>query len=161
MNGGDYAAIAIISLMALRVSFKGFVSEFSGKSGVIIGFTAALLFSPPFTLLLDSRFQLGRYAQTVSLLSLFVAGYILAKYLLSSLEDIFEILHLRAFDHVVGFALGALEGAFITTALVYLMGFQNTIDLMPLYETSRLLPYLYPVFPQLIEVVMTSLEASQ
>jgi membrane protein required for colicin V production len=157
MNGGDIASIVIISLMALRVSFKGFVSELSSKSGMIFGLFTSVIFAPMFSVFLDSRFNLGRYAQIASLLSLFVAGYVLARYLLSSLEDVFAILHLRAFDHILGFGLGALEGVFFVVTAVYLLGMQNTVDLSSLYTGSQLLPILYPVFPQVLSVVTGSL----
>lgn len=157
MNGADIATLVIISLMALRVSFKGFIAEFSGKAGIIIGISASLLFSPPFSLFLDSRLSLGIYSQIAALVALFISGYLMAKYLLSSLEVLFASLHLGFLDHILGLGLGALEGAFVAMTIVYLMGMQNTIDLTYLYATSTLLPKMYPAFPEVFSILSNSI----
>lgn len=159
MIWSDYLAAGIIILMALRVAFKGFVAEFSSKSGIIVGAIFSFMFHAPFSTFFASRFSLDpRIAQLCSLAALFIIGYISARYLLAVLDELFTVLHLRVFDHILGLGLGAAEGAAICAVVIYALSAQTVVDLSGVYEVSSIVQRLYPVLPDLITIVSGAIE---
>ena len=154
MIWSDYVALAVILLMSLRVGIKGFVMEFSSKSGALTGFLACFFFYTPFSLFFASRFSLdAQKALALSLIVLFSSGYVSARYLLAVLDEIFVVLHLRVFDHILGFALGAVEGACICAGVIFLMGIQSVVDLSGVYHASVVVQKLSPVIPIIVQTV--------
>jgi membrane protein required for colicin V production len=158
MNVGDLIATVIIVLMALRVSLKGFVAEFSSRAGILIGFSCSFLFVTPFSTFFASRYEaISGYAMVISLTVLFLAGYISASYLFAVIDEMFVLLHLGVFDHMLGLALGTAEGAAIVALGMYLMQIQTAFDMEGVVGTSSILTRLQPLLPVVIETVKTSL----
>ena len=155
---GDYISIGIMALMAVRVAIHGFTYELSSKAGIILGLLVSLMFSSKFTLFIDSRFGLGRYSLLVALILLFLGGYISAKFLLSSLNEIFELLHLRFLDHILGFGLGAIEGALIVSAAVYVLRLQDVFDLEQILTISSIVERLTPLAPFGIDTIIQEIQ---
>ncbi len=158
MTVGDYVAIAIIGLMAIRVALHGFTYEFSSKAGIILGLLISLMFSTTFSSFIDNRFGLGSVSLLIALVLLFLAGYIAAKFLLSTIEEVFELLHLRFLDHILGFALGAAEGALIVSVSVYILKLQTVFDLEQVMSLSRIVTTLSPIAPVSIETIIQEIK---
>ena len=153
-NVGDIVSVAVIALMALKVAMRGFSYELSSKAGIFIGLLSALMFSSPVSVFLDSRYELGSYSTLVAMGVLFLLGYVAAKLLLSTLDELFEVLHLRFLDHILGFGLGAVEGIIIVSVVVYILQLQTMFDLEQITSVSTVIQRLEFIAPFSIDTVI-------
>lgn len=143
----DIIALAVLAIAALRITFKGFITEFMSKAGLIIGFLAALMFSSLLTPVIEQQLNLGRWSNAISFIIIFLAGYLLMRIFSSVLTNLLEALHLDALDKVFGFALGLVEGAIVISLLVYLLKLQTIIDVTAMLESSWVVELLEPIAP--------------
>ncbi len=153
----DIISLAIIVLMALRVTFKGFVSEFMSKAGLIVGLISALMFTTVIAPIIDERLQLGTWSNLIAFIALFFVGFIVMKLLSMALTGIMESLHLSFVDNILGFAFGAIEGAIIVSFLVFALNMQTFIDVTPYFGESWVLEILEPIAPLSINFVKENL----
>lgn len=153
-TAGDIASLVVMGLMAIKVSFVGFSYELSSKAGIFVGLLASLMFSSTLSSFIDSRYSLGNTSVLISLVLLFLVGYVSTKILLSSLTAVFEFMHLTVLDHILGFGLGAIEGAIIVSALVYVLKIQTLIDISQIVDLSMIIKYLEPIAPISIDAVI-------
>lgn len=146
----DYIALTIIILLGLRISFKGFIAEFSSKSGIIVGVFFIVIFYTPFEILIDNRF--GTASTLIAYVSLFFTGFFCTKFLLSILKKVIEILHLSILDNMLGFFLGAAEGSILVVLILYLLSFQNIFTLN--FEGCIVVSYLQSYIPLLSNFII-------
>ena len=150
----DIVGLIIITLLAIRGMFKGFLTEFTAKAGLIVGGLTAIMFTNPVAGLLKTpieRYNLGIWGSVIIFILLAVAGFFGMKFFLSVAKDIFSVLHLNLFDYILGFAFGALEGTAICTILLFILRFQNMFDLSELLASSVIFEYLTPVLLFLVK----------
>jgi membrane protein required for colicin V production len=159
MNIADYIAIAVIMLMAIRIAFKGFIVEFTSKSALFVGLSVALMFSAPVTQYAPTQATdlFGRWMEVAAFMMMFILGWVMMKIFLVVLVDIVDVAHLELFDTVLGFALGAIEGAVIVSLIVYLLQFQQTFDFTTILSHSRFIHTIEPLAPGLSNAVKTQL----
>ncbi len=153
----DIISIAIIVIMALRVTFKGFVAEFMSKAGILVGLIAALMFTNVVSPLIDEQLGLGTWSNLVAFIALFIAGFVVMKLLSMALTGIMESLHLTFIDNILGFAFGAVEGAIIVSFLVFALNLQTFIDVAPYFTDSWVVEILEPIAPLSINFVQENL----
>ena len=151
----DWVAVSIMLLMALRVMFVGFLDEFTRKSGLLVGALAALLFNDSLTSYIVT-FLTDIDRSIVFILSfsvLFVAGFLAMKFLLSVMTQIFELLHMKIIDHILGFAFGAIEGGVLVSIVVYALQRQPVIDVNPFLQGSQIISIFMPIAPYSFEII--------
>lgn len=153
----DIVALVIILLIALRVTFKGFVTEFMSKAGILVGVVAALLFTTLLAPEIDQRFALGPWSNILAFIALFVVGFVITKLLSNMLTSVLEALHLNFLDNMLGFVLGAVEGAVIVSFIVFVLNLQTVIDLGPMFQESWVVELLAPIAPYSIDFVSGNL----
>ncbi len=153
----DIISLVIMVLMALRVTFKGFVSEFMSKAGILVGLVAALMFTTVLAPVIDERLQLGSWSNLIAFIVLFFAGFLVTKMLAITISNILESLHLTAFDNILGFVLGLIEGAVVISFLVFVLRLQTLIDMNSLFAESWIVELLEPLAPYSIDFVKENL----
>lgn len=153
MNTVDIVALIIMGLIAVKVTFKGFVHEFESKSGIIIGLLLGLMFSTTLAPYIEGKFHFGQWSYLAAFSVLFITGFIAMKMILSGLNTLLDTLHLRILDYLLGFALGAAEGALIVSVIIYLLQLQQVFDLSIFMQGSRLVNLLQPIAPIGIQIL--------
>ncbi|NCC59044.1 MAG: CvpA family protein, partial [Synergistales bacterium] len=107
----DWIAVIVLAVFILRGAFKGFVSEASGKAGIVFGILSGVSFYLPVMNLLTGfleRLGVGRWAGVAVFLILAAVGYLVIRLFLTTMKDLFEILHLHLLDGVFGALLGGV-----------------------------------------------------
>ncbi len=153
----DIISLIVIIIVALRVAFKGFVTEFMAKAGLFVGLIVALMFTSLIAPIVDERLQLGTWSNIVVFFVLFVAGFLMTKMLAITLTGVLEALHLSFLDTMLGFVLGAVEGAIIVSFLVFVLKLQTFIDLSAMFQESWVVALLEPIAPYSIDIVRENL----
>ncbi len=151
----DWSALAVVLLLALRGMSKGFVKEFTAKAGIIAGFTVALVFSE---LGLEVLHAIGTsmgdtIARIVVFALLFMAGLLIMRIVMSAVDSLIDMLHLEFADYVLGFALGAAEGALLVSVVVYLLAMQSVVPTAELFAQSQALNLIQPIAPAVLEIM--------
>ncbi|MGM0431811.1 MAG: CvpA family protein [Spirochaetota bacterium] len=149
----DIISLVILIVAAIRITFKGFVTEFMSKAGLLVGLLAALMFTNMVAPFFEERLQIGAWSNVVAFIVLFVVGYLLMRLLSSAIKGVLEALHLNVLDNMLGFVLGVLEGAIVISFIVFLLRLQTFMDVGPLLESSWVVELLEPIAPHGIELV--------
>lgn len=153
----DIIALVILVVSSLRAMFKGFVREFMAKAGLVVGFLAALMFSPLIAPLIDEKLSLGNWSNVASFALLFIAGYLVSRLAAQTVRSVLEGLNLAFVDHFLGFLLGTVEGAILISFIVYLLRLQNVLNLEIYLTDSVVVRILEPIAPYGIELIEESL----
>jgi membrane protein required for colicin V production len=149
----DIISLIILVLTALRITFKGFVSEFMSKAGLLVGLLAALMFTALLSPVIDQYLHIGSWSNVISFAVLFMAGFLLMTVLSSVIKQILESLHLYVLDNILGFILGVLEGAVLISLIIFLLKLQTFMDVDSLLGSSWVVKLLEPIAPYGINFV--------
>jgi membrane protein required for colicin V production len=148
----DIIALVIMIVAGLRAMFKGFVKEFMSKAGILIGFIIALMFSASLAPYIDTQFGFGTWSDLAAFAVLFLAGFLVTKLAANALRSVIEGLHLAFLDNILGFVFGLIEGAIIISFIVFLLRFQNIIDIESFLSQSWVVELLEPIAPYSVKL---------
>lgn len=143
----DLVSLVVIAVLAIRGMFLGFLEEFSGKAGVIIGIICAAMFTGPLTQAFSPliiRTGVGSWGSVIIFVVLVGLGFLVTRFFLGVVGNIFEAFNMTVMDHFIGMAFGALEGAIAVIVFIYLLRMQNFIDRSLLLDGSALAEYFTP-----------------
>jgi membrane protein required for colicin V production len=148
----DFAAIDIVFAIilvftTLRAAMRGFVQEVLSAASVILGITAAVLFSGLVAELVEQTFGRSIWSQVVAFLMIFLLVYLVVKLFERALRNVVEQIHLESLDHALGLFLGLVEGILIVFVLILLIQVQPVIAPIRLLDGSVFARFLVPFFP--------------
>lgn len=147
LSGLDIVFIVLVIFAALRAGIRGFVHEFLSMAAVILGITAAVVFSGVAAFLLEPYFGAGPWAQVIAFLGLFLLTYIVVKLLENALNRFIEHIRLESLDRALGFFLGIAEGLLLVFILVLLLQLQPLFDARQMLAESRIAGFFVPLLP--------------
>ncbi len=148
----DFAAIDIVFTIVLifttlRASLRGFVQEVLAAAAVILGISAAVLFSGLVAELMEQAFRPSIWSQVAAFLAIFMLVYLVVKLFERALRNLIERIHLESLDHALGLFLGLIEGILIAFVAILIIQVQPVISPHRLLEGSVFARFLVPLFP--------------
>jgi membrane protein required for colicin V production len=159
----DIVFTVIALFLAIRGIFRGFITEFLSMAAVLLGLTAAVLFTKPIALGVAHIFGQTIWVQIVTFLVLFLGVYIIVKVIEGGLQRGVEKLHLKNLDRVLGFLLGLFEGILLIAFALFLAEIQPFFDIDPILSGSFyariILPLLVPAATWLNTVAAGRIDA--
>jgi membrane protein required for colicin V production len=145
----DYIFLALILISSFRGAFRGLIQEVMSLAALFISLLLATVFYPDGTKWIQSRSSLDESATFISFICIFIAAYILFKLIQKAIVMMINESPLEGTDKLLGFFFGLLEGLLICFFIVYLIDFQDFIDLKGLSGKSYIMPYLERFLPAL------------
>lgn len=146
-NTFDWIIMALCAIGAIWGAIKGFIDEFSQKSGYIAGLTAALMFTKMLLPRLSGTgipYWLGAFLCYVVL---FMAGFLLIKMLGTIIRRISDTAGISFVDNLLGFFLGLAEMVFVVGIIETVLAYQTMFDLQKLFNESIIsTKIIMPVF---------------
>lgn len=129
----DIVSIIILLILAIRVTFRGFVAEIMSVASVLVGLIIAVIFTHPVSILLQEYIGESFWNTVIAFLGLFLISYLIIKIFENSLNSLIEKVQLEKLDQSLGFFLGLVEGFLFIVILVFVLRAQ------PLFEVDKLL----------------------
>ncbi len=132
----DWIIVGLCGIGAIWGAIKGFVDEFSQKSGYIAGLASALMFTKmllPKVSDLGLPYWLGAF---LSYVVLFMAGFLIIKLFGTILKRITDTAGLSFVDNLLGFFLGLVEMVVVIGILETVLNYQTVFDLTKQFNGS-------------------------
>lgn len=107
----DIVSLVIILILAVRATFRGFIDEFLSIASVLLGLTAAVIFTGKASLLIDRYVHNAFWSPIIAFLVLFLVVYIIVKIFENALNSLVEKVQLEKLDQSLGFFWGLSKGA--------------------------------------------------
>jgi len=145
----DYIFLALIIISSLRGAFRGMIQELISLAALFISLLLSAVFYPDGSQWLRSRSSLENGADFIAFIVIFIVAFILFKLIQKGIVYLINETPFEGMDKLLGFFFGLLEGILICFLLVYIVDFQNLIDLGRLTEKSVIMPYLERFLPAL------------
>ena len=137
LNTVDWIIIVLCAIGAIWGAIKGFIDEFSQKTGYIAGLLAALMFTKAVAPLFSNNFNLPTWVSAlIAYVLLFIVGYLLIKMLGTMLKGISDTASISFLDNLLGFFLGLLESVLVIGMLETLLSYQSMFDLSEAFRQS-------------------------
>ena len=129
----DIVSLIILLILAIRVTFRGFVAEIMSMASVLVGIIIAVIFTHPISILLQDYIGESFWNTVIAFLGLFLISYLIIKIFENSMNSLIEKVQLEKLDQSLGFFLGLVEGFLFVVILVFILRAQ------PLFEVDKLL----------------------
>lgn len=132
----DIVSLIILFILAIRVTFRGFLTEIMSMASIIVGITIAVIFTRRVSLFLEAYIGQSFWNMIIAFLGLFLVSYLIIKIFESSLNTLIEKVQLEKLDQSLGFFLGLIEGFLLIVILVFVLQAQKIFDVSKLFENS-------------------------
>ncbi len=132
----DIVSLIILFLLALRATFRGFLTEIMSMASIIVGIIIAVIFTRPVSVLLENYIGQSFWNMIIAFLGLFLVSYLIIKIFESSLNTLIEKVQLEKLDQSLGFFLGLIEGFLLIIILVFALQAQQIFDVSNLFDNS-------------------------
>ena len=142
----DYILFVVLMVGGIWGAIKGFLDELTSKTGLVMGFILALMFTHSFSVVFRDR--LGFPNWFAAYFIIFVVGYLLMRLIGSVLSSIVETANITVIDNILGFFLGLIEAFLVISAVEFILGYQNLFNLQPIFEESLFSSKLFLPFAQ-------------
>jgi len=132
----DIVSVIVIIILAIRATFRGFLTEIMSMASIIVGITIAVIFTRPVSILLQEYIGQSFWNMIIAFLGLFLVSYLIIKIFENSLNTLIEKVQLEKLDQSLGFFLGLIEGFLLIIILVFALQTQKIFDIAYLFENS-------------------------
>jgi len=132
----DIVSLVILVILAVRATFRGFLTEIMAMASVIVGITVAVIFTHPVSVILQKYIGDSFWNTIISFLALFLVTYLIIKIFENSLNVLIEKVQLEKLDQSLGFFLGLIEGFLLVVIIVFVMNAQQIFDIRNLLDNS-------------------------
>ncbi|MGH0052008.1 MAG: CvpA family protein [Sphaerochaetaceae bacterium] len=151
-NSIDIIVFSLAIIGGIADTLSGFADAFSHRSGYIVGFFAALMFTKLIAELLVQSFSLPPLlASLISFVVLFLIGYALMRFVGNLLETALNATGLRSVNGLLGFLWGVLEVGIVCALVIYVLELQTAFDLSAIFDRSQFtLNVVRPLVPETV-----------
>ncbi len=153
VTGIDIVFIVILLFTTIRAGIRGFVKELMSMAAVILGITAAVVFSGVVAAALVDYVESDAWSQVIAFLGLFLVVYVVVKIFETALNRLVERIHLDSLDHALGFFLGVVEGLVVVFVLLLLLQLQPFVSPDRMIAESVFAHFLLPLLPFAAELL--------
>ncbi len=147
VSGVDIVFIVILLFTTIRAGIRGFVRELMSMAAVILGITAAVVFSGIAAASLSRYVESEAWSQVIAFLGLFLVVYVMVKIFETALDRLVERINLDSLDHALGFFLGLVEGLVVVFVLLLVLQIQPFIAPDRIITESVFAHFLLPLLP--------------
>ena len=150
----DIVSLIILFILAIRATFRGFLTEIMSMASIIVGITIAVVFTRPVSFLLEDYIGSSFWNMIIAFLGLFLVSYLIIKIFESSLNTLIEKVQLEKLDQSLGFFLGLIEGFLLIVIVVFVLQAQQFFDVSNLFDNSyasSIAEKIIPIGTKLIE----------
>jgi len=144
----DIVSLIILFILAIRATFRGFLTEVMSMASIIVGIIIAVVFTKPVSLLLQDYIGNSFWNMVIAFLGLFLVSYLIIKIFENSLNTLIEKVQLEKLDQSLGFFLGLIEGFLLIVILVFALKAQQIFDVSKLFTNS----YAYMIADKIIPI---------
>lgn len=151
-NSIDIIVFSLAIIGGIAGTITGFADAFAHRSGFLVGFFLALMFTKVLAELLFDSFGLAMFfSSLISFVLLFLAGYILMRVVGNLLETALDVTGLRAVNSLLGFFWGVLEVLVFGAFVLYMLEVQTAFDLSSILGQSQfVLRLVRPLVPETV-----------
>ena len=132
----DIISLIILFILAIRATFRGFLTEIMSMASVIVGITIAIIFTRPVSVLLQDYIGHSIWNMIIAFLGLFLVSYLIIKIFENSLNTLIERVQLEKLDQSLGFFLGLVEGFLLIVIIVFALQAQQFFSIDNIFENS-------------------------
>ncbi len=132
----DIVSLIILLILAIRVTFRGFVAEIMSMASVLVGIIIAVIFTHTVSIFLQGYIGESFWNTVIAFLGLFLISYLIIKIFENSLNSLIEKIQLEKLDQSLGFFLGLVEGFLFVVILVFVLRTQPFFEIDKLLENS-------------------------
>ncbi len=137
-NSIDIIVFSLAIIGGIADTLTGFADAFSHRSGYIVGFFSALMFTKLIAELLAQSFSLPPLLSSlISFIILFLIGYALMRFVGNLLETALNVTGLRSVNGLLGFLWGVIEVAIVSALIIYVLELQSVFDLSAVFDQSQ------------------------
>ncbi len=148
LTGFDLLLSALIILLMLKVTLSGFIAEFFSKAAVIAGTITAIMFYRLLSPLIVSLLGPAIFPDIVAFLLIFLAVYLVIKYIQNLAGAAFESETMTNLDRAMGFFLGIAEGLLLVIVILIFLKNQRWFDASRIMHNSVYAELLNPFLPE-------------
>ncbi len=124
----DIVFALIIFFFAIRVTIRGFVSEFFSKAAVVLGALCAVLLYKKLAPYIERMLGENVFSDIISFLAIFIAVYAVVKIVQQLVGSAFKGETMTGLDKALGFFFGILEGLLICSVILIILRAQPFFD---------------------------------
>ncbi len=141
----DAVLLIIAVSVIIKVTVKGFVSEFFSMAAFFAALSAAVWFYRPFALLLKFSGLSQTVMQLIAFFILFITLFVAVKLLQMLIATAFQNEILRSLDHALGFFLGMFEAYIVIVIVLTVLQLQPLIKLEDMLDRSVIVRMVMPL----------------
>jgi membrane protein required for colicin V production len=142
----DIVFIALVLILVVRSTLRGFVTEFLSLMAVVCGFVVAvLLYRAGGSFLREKWLDMRYLPEIIAFAALFFIAFLFIKIIEHVLNDIVDRVELYAVDRFLGFVLGIAEGIVVVSLILLLFTVQPLFDEDALLRGSLFSEFLLPI----------------
>ena len=141
----DFVFIAIILLITVLVTVRGFIAEFFSKAAVIIGAAGAILFFGKLSPFVAKLVSGKTFPDVIAFLLLFLVLYLFVKVIQRLAGSVFETETMTNLDRALGFFLGVAEGILVVAIILIVLRVQPWFEISSFINKSFFAKLLEPV----------------
>ena len=144
----DFIFIAILAIIAVYNTFKGFIGAILSLAAIILGSLAGIFFFRRAAYIMRRWFleDVKYVPEIIAFIIIFLLVFGVVKIIEIILKNIIENIQFKAADRFLGFLFGIGEGVVIICILLFLINMQNFFESKTILENSLFakifMPYL-------------------
>jgi membrane protein required for colicin V production len=158
LSGIDIVFIIIIVILAIRCTFRGFVTELLSMAALLLGVIGAVLFSSKAVPIIEHYLGDTYWNKIIAFLAVFLIVFIIVKIFQGLLNKLIEKIHLQKLDRALGFLLGLLEGVLLVSLILFVLQVQPFFEVSNLIKESIIAGYLAPLLPYVSDLIREKLQ---
>lgn len=140
----DVVCGIILIFTTVRAAIRGFVAEAFSLGSIAMGLAVAVIFYPYGAAYLENWLGTGWWNIPITILILFVAGYLTVKLVEAIFQRVLTALPLKGLDRILGMMIGVAEGLIVVYALLVLAQVQTIVDTSSWFSDSLIEELLVP-----------------
>jgi len=142
----DFIFIAILAIIVIRSTYKGFVGSLLSLAGIILGSLAGIFFFQRTALVIRGWFleDVKYVHEIIAFIVIFLLVFGIIKTVEVLLKSIIEKIQFKAADRFLGFLFGIGEGVVIICIILFIINLQKFYDSGPILENSFFAKFFMP-----------------
>ncbi len=159
-NSVDIIIFSLAIVGGIGGALTGFADAFANRSGYLVGFFVALMFTKLLADIIAQAFSFPLMAASlISFVILFLIGYGAMRIVGNLLETALNATGLSSVNGLLGFLWGVLEVVVVSALVVYILELQTAFDLSSIFDKSQFtLNIVRPLVPETVSWITSTVQ---
>jgi membrane protein required for colicin V production len=147
----DYVFAALMLILIIRCTLRGFIEEVGAMASFVLGVWAAVLFFDEGAAFIRTKIlaEVAVVPEIMAFVALFVIVFVLVRLLEHILADIVTRVHLGQIDKLLGLFFGVVEGFALVALILFVLSVQPLFDAKPVLNDSIFARFLFPAIQEI------------